>query len=294
VSEAGPKALSKEGGIIADRLREAAIGLETVSDTPRLDAELLMAQALGAPRSELLLRRLRDPAPAGFALLLARRMAGEPVAYIAGRQEFFGRDFAVSPAVLIPRADSETVIEAALDAAPAPGRVLDCGVGSGALLLTLLAERPEARGVGIDRSEEALAVAAANAAALGLAGRVELLPRDWTRPGWSEGLGRFALVLANPPYVEEGADLSPSVRDFEPAGALFAGADGLDDYRVLVPQLPRLLADGGAAVLEIGAGQADAVGAIARRAGFSCELRRDLGGRARALILRLGGWQAGG
>jgi len=273
---------------VAQALRDAARGLEAASDTARLDAEVLMAHALGVSRSDMLLRHMAADPPSGFAPLVARRMVREPVAYIVGRQEFYGRDFRVSPAVLIPRSDSETIVEAALEACARPARVLDCGVGSGALLLTVLAEKEGAQGVGIDRSSDALAIAGTNAAALGLGERAVLLGRDWTRPGWSDGLGRFDVILANPPYVEEAAELAPSVRQFEPAGALFAGADGLDDYRILVPQLPDLLSPNGIAVLEIGSTQATAVSLIAETAGFSAELRRDLAGRERVLILRLG------
>jgi release factor glutamine methyltransferase len=253
------------------------------SDTARLDAEVLMAHALGVSRSELLLRYMREPAPEGFAALVERRAGHEPVAYIVGEQEFRGLPFRVSPAVLIPRADSEVLVEAALAARPHAGRVLDCGTGSGALLLGVLAELPEARGIGIDRSARALAVASGNAAALQLAGRSTFVQRDWTRTGWNAGLGGFDLLLANPPYVEEAAELSPSVRQHEPGEALFAGADGLDDYRRLVPQIPALLAVGGRALVEIGHRQADAVQAIARGAGMSCVLHRDLGRRPRVL-----------
>jgi len=273
---------------VAEALRDAARRLAAVSDTARLDAELLMAHVLQASRSELLLRHLQEAEPAAFAAAVERRLGHEPVAYVTGRQEFYGREFLVTPDVLIPRADSETTLEAALEASPDPRRVLDCGTGSGALLLSLLAERPLATGTGIDRSAGALAVARENAARLGLAGRAEMRQADWTQPGWSEGLGTFDLVLANPPYVEDHAELDPAVREHEPAGALFAGPEGLDDYRVLVPQLPALLAPGGVAVLEIGATQADSVGAIAAKAGFRCELRHDLGGRPRAMVLRLG------
>jgi len=273
---------------VAQALRDAAKRLEDVSDTARLDAELLMAEALGVSRSELLLRHMGDEAPPGFEGLLARRLGHEPVAYILGRQEFFGRSFTVSPAVLIPRGDSECVVEAALEACPSPARILDCGVGSGALLLTLLAERPEAQGVGIDRSEAALAVARANAEALGLLPRAKMLRRDWSEEGWQEGLGRFDLVIANPPYVEDDAQLAPSVCFFEPAEALFAGNLGLDAYLSLVPQIPALLELGGSVAFEIGAKQAEEVQHIACEAGFSCILRRDLGGRPRALIMRLG------
>lgn len=273
---------------ITQALRDAARSLAGVSDTARLDAELLMADALEVSRSELLLRHGGGPVPARFAALLERRLAHEPVAYILGRQEFYGREFRVGPDVLIPRADSESVIAAALEAVPAPRRVLDCGTGSGALLLTVLAEREDAEGVGIDRSPGALAIAQDNADALGLSRRVRLIERDWTRPGWVADLGQFDLVLANPPYVESGARLAPSVHLHEPAGALFSGPEGLDDYGILIPQLPVLLGPAGCAVLEIGAAQEVAVSRIAEDAGFRIALRRDLGGRPRALLLRFG------
>jgi release factor glutamine methyltransferase len=271
---------------VAEALREAAGRLAATSDTARLDAELLMAHALGMARSDMLLRHMEAPAPPAFAALVERRLRHEPVAYILGEAEFFGRPFLVSPAVLIPRGDSEVLVEAALKTAPAPARVLDCGTGSGALLLSVLAERPEAEGIGTDRSLDALQVAAANAARLGLAQRARFLSADWTEPGWAERIGRFELILANPPYVEDAAELAPSVRAHEPAGALFAGPEGLDAYRVLIPQLPALLAPGGTALVEIGAAQADAVSAIAARTGLSARLHRDLGGRARVLQLQ--------
>lgn len=274
---------------VAEALRDAARRLEPVSDTARLDAELLMAHALGVGRSDLLLRHMQDEVPDGFEALAARREKHEPVAYILGRKEFYGREFLVGPGVLIPRMDSETTAGAALEACPSPRRVLDCGVGSGALLLTVLAERADAIGVGIDRSGEALGAAGQNAERLGLARRAQLLQRNWSQPGWADDLGRFDLVLANPPYVEDDAPIAPAVREWEPEGALFAGPEGLDAYRVLVPQLPALLAEDGIAVVEIGAAQAEAVSAIAAAAGFAAELRRDLGGRPRALVLRESG-----
>jgi release factor glutamine methyltransferase len=272
---------------IAEALREAAAKLADASDTARLDAELLMAAALGVPRSELLLRHMNQVPPAAFAASVERRLSHEPVAYILGEQEFRGLTFQVSPAVLIPRGDSEVLVEAALSACPQAKRVLDCGTGSGALLLAVLAELPEATGIGIDRSEEALAVARANADRLGLGRRAKMVHADWTTPGWSAALGGpFDLVLANPPYVETGADLSPSVRDFEPAAALFAGAEGLDDYRILVPQLPPLLTPNGVACVEIGAVQTEAVTLTARYAGLNFTLRHDLAGRPRVLEMR--------
>ena len=271
---------------VAQALREAAAVLAETSDTPRLDAELLMAEALGITRSELLLRHMTAATPPGFAALVERRRAHEPVAYILGRQEFFGLDFAVSPAVLIPRGDSEVLVEAALAARPDAARVLDCGTGSGALLLAVLHALPGARGVGIDRSAVALAVARANAAQLGLADRARMIAADWDRPDWAAALdGPFDLILANPPYVEAKATLAPSVHAHEPHGALFAGAEGLDAYRVLLPQLPALLAPRGVALIEIGAAQAAAVSAIAEEAGFAAKLHRDLGDRPRALEL---------
>ncbi|QZH74010.1 MAG: peptide chain release factor N(5)-glutamine methyltransferase [Erythrobacter sp.] len=272
---------------VAEAIREAAARLAETSDTARLDAELLMANALGASRSEMLLRHMTRPSPPHFEALVERRAAHEPVAHIIGQQEFYGRPFRVSPAVLIPRADSESVVEAALAGAPQARRILDCGTGSGALLLTLLAELPLAEGTGIDASPDALEVARANAEALGLADRAQFRPADWTKTGWHTGLERFDLVIANPPYVEEAADLAPDVRQYEPAQALFAGPEGLDDYRALIPQLPGLLAPDGVAVLEIGATQSEAVSAIARASGFASTVRPDLAGRDRALVLRL-------
>jgi release factor glutamine methyltransferase len=269
---------------VAAALRDAAAQIG--SEWGRADAELLMAHALGTTRQAMLLGRMQDPLPPAFAGLLARRLAGEPTAYILGDAEFYGRTFAVTPDVLIPRGDSESVVRAALDAAPAARRVLDCGTGSGILLLTLLAELPDASGIGIDRSAPALEVARRNAAALGLAKRADLRPGDWTRPGWSADLGQFDLVIANPPYVEDDAELDASVRDREPAEALFAGADGLDDYRVLVPQLPALLTADGVAVVEIGHRQAAAVGAFAAAAKLTAQVHRDLAGRDRAVEMR--------
>ncbi|MFN3515986.1 MAG: peptide chain release factor N(5)-glutamine methyltransferase [Novosphingobium sp.] len=273
---------------VNEAIRAAALQLAATSDTARLDAELLAAHLLGVSRSEMLLRHMRDPAPPGLAALTLRRLAHEPVAYITGRQDFYGLPLIVSPAVLIPRADSEVLVEAALAARPDARRVLDCGTGSGALLLAVLAYLPAASGVGIDCSEDALAIARRNAAALGLAPQAEWRLADWHAPGWADGLGGpFDLILANPPYVEADAVLDRSVRDHEPAGALFAGPEGLDDYRVLVPQLPGLLAPGGVALVEIGYQQAEAVGALAAAAGLEWTLQRDLAGRARALELKI-------
>lgn len=275
---------------VAQALREAVRQLEPASDTARLDVEVLMAAALGVTRSELLLLHMDGAVPEAFGGMVERRLHHEPVAYITGRQEFYGLDLMVTPDVLIPRGDSETLIEAAQEAlgARTPARILDLGTGSGALLLAALTIWPDASGTGIDSSPGALDVASANATRLALADRCELVPLDWKHKDWAANLGRFDLVLANPPYVEDDADLAPSVRDFEPASALFSGPDGLDDHRLLIPQLPKLLNPDGVAVLEIGPAQSHLASEIAERAGFSAVLREDLAGRPRALVLRLG------
>lgn len=265
-------------------LAEAALALAQTSDTPRLDAELLMAHALGITREDLLLRHLDTPAPETFDALLARRLAHEPIAYITGSRAFWTIDIAVGPGALIPRADSETLIEAAIDhfGAAEPARILDLGTGPGTLLLAALAQWPQATGLGIDRSHAALAMARGNAARLSLADRATFALGDW-----ANGIDRrFDLILANPPYVGTAETLPADVAAYEPHEALFAGADGLDDYRIIVPQLPRLLTPGGIAVLEIGHTQAKPVSDLVEAAGLMPSLRLDLAGRPRAIIAR--------
>jgi release factor glutamine methyltransferase len=223
---------------------------------------------------------------AGFAALIARRAAREPLAYLLGTAYFRGLELAVSPATLIPRADSETLIEAALvarsDRESVHG-VLDLGTGTGCLLLAALVEYPGAWGVGIDLVPSACRLAAGNAARTGLAGRCAIVCADWTAPL----AGAFDLILANPPYIEGAAiaGLMPEVAQHEPASALDGGTDGLDAYRVLLGSLAPLLAPGGVAIFELGAGQAKAVGALARSTGWAISFRRDTAGHARALIL---------
>lgn len=257
--------------------------LAAVSDTPRLDAELLMAHALGTTREQLLLRHLDDPTPASFELLIGRRLTHEPIAYIIGTRDFWTISLTVGPGVLIPRPDSETLIEAAIEHLPdveAPLRILDLGTGPGTLLLAALAHWPEAHGLGVDASPYALDYARRNAERLDLADRA-----SFRLGNWAEGVaGDFDLVLCNPPYIATNESLPAEVREHEPRAALFAGPDGLDDYRIIASQLPRLIAPGGMAAIEIGATQAKAVSALLTAQGLKVAVRRDLAGRDRCVI----------
>ena len=283
---------------IAPALRDATARLAGMSETPRLDAELLMAHALGIGRSELLLRQTNLTLPDSFAGFLARRIADEPVAYITGYQDFWDLRLAVTPDVLIPRADSETLIDAAIEAFAGhdqPQRVLDLGTGSGALLLAAMSVFPDADGVGVDASIAALAVARQNAQALGFDKRATFRHLSWKDAGWAAALdGPFDLILCNPPYVEDAANLAPMVADYEPHTALFAGPDGLDDYRILIPLIPDLLSHIGAAIFEIGFTQMYAVSDLASKSGLSTEMRRDLAGNPRCLRFSLGIGKADG
>ncbi len=263
-------------------LTQATARIAAVSDSPRLDAELLAAHALGCTREAMLLARLDDLVPAGFEPLVVRRLAHEPVAYITGSRAFWTIDVQVGPGVLVPRADSETLIEAAVEhfAGRMPQRVLDLGTGPGTLLLAALAEWPTATGIGIDASAKALEYARRNGRTLGMSDRA-----TWIEGDWATGIdGRFDLILANPPYIGTQEALPQEVVGHEPPGALFAGIDGLEDYRRIVPDLPRLLAPGGIAAIEIGYRQGDAVAALVRAAGLSARLVRDLGDRPRCIV----------
>jgi release factor glutamine methyltransferase len=241
-----------------------------------------MAHALGVERESLLLDRLDEEAPAAFSALVERRLANEPIAYIVGRRAFWTIEVAVGPGALVPRPDSETLLEAALAhfGAAGPARILDLGTGPGSLLLAALDQWPLATGLGVDASEGALAYARRNANA-----------RSEFRLGsWAQGIDeRFDLVLCNPPYVEDRADLPRDVAGYEPPETLFAGADGLDAYRALAPQLARLLAPGGIVCLEIGQGQEEKVRALMAAEGFTIASRNDLNGIVRCLILRADG-----
>ncbi len=280
------------GGSVGAFLCQAGQVLRAAGiEAPRQEARMLLAHAM-ACREEDLLRDPRaavpDRAAAAFGTLLRRRAVREPMAHLLGHAGFWTLTLETTPATLIPRGDSEAIIEAALAAFEAPSqirRVLDLGTGTGALLLAVLAECPQAVGIGVDLAPAAAALAARNAAANGLAGRAFFVCGDW-----AEAIGgRFDLVLSNPPYVESAAvpALMPEVARFEPPLALDGGADGLDAYRRLVRALPGLLAPGGRAVLETGQGQRPAVEALARAAGPEpVSAWRDLGGIDRAVVLR--------
>lgn len=273
---------------VATVLAQAAHILSATSDTPRLDAELLMAYALRIDRSTLLLTMRDLSAPAEFQALINRRASHEPVAYIIGHQDFWDLTLQVTPDTLIPRADSETLIEAAqrhfADGA-SPRRILDLGTGSGALLLAALSLFPDANGIGIDASNAAVAVAQSNARQLGFADRCQLRHCSWEDDGWARDFGRFDLVLCNPPYIESDLALMPSVQDFEPHSALFSGADGLNDYRCIIPQIPALLSPTGIAIFEIGIGQAEAVSQIGDASGLMATAHKDLAAIPRAVVM---------
>jgi release factor glutamine methyltransferase len=278
-----PRAATSLGtSAIFAALAKAAALLTPISPTPRLDAELLLAQALGISRETLLLGPDR-PVPSDFEALLRRRLAHEPVAYITGTKSFWTVELRVTPDVLIPRPDTESLIEAAIAhfADRAPTTVLDLGTGSGALLLAGLDQWRSAWGLGIDCSAAALDVARGNARRLGLSSRAAFV-----RGSWGDAFdARFDLILCNPPYVETGASLAPDVVGYEPASALFAGPDGLDDYRRLVPQVSRLLAPGGVAALEIGCTQAQGVSSLVEAQGLNAAVHKDLAGLDRCIAI---------
>ncbi|MEZ5932846.1 MAG: peptide chain release factor N(5)-glutamine methyltransferase [Alphaproteobacteria bacterium] len=282
--------------IIREAIEHAANCLKKAGvEDARRDAWLLLAHVRRQDRVTLLAHAtddLGDGDRQSFERLVARRRAREPVAQIVGRKEFWSLDFLVTSDVLCPRADSETLIEAALadiarrfEPSCWPGRILDLGTGSGCLLLALLSECRVARGVGVDVSMAALSVARSNGERLGLAGRVHWLCADWGTALSAEG---FDLIVANPPYIAEGdaSILAPEIRRYEPAGALFAGVEGLDAYKTLAADLRRLLRPGGVACVEVGAAQADAVEALLMQGGLERRGRRtDLAGIERCVTV---------
>jgi len=270
---------------VRSALKDATTALTRVGPTPRLDAELLMAHALNVPRNRMVMAQLDDAVPEAFAPLLARRLAHEPVAHLTGLRGFWTIDLEVGPGAFIPRPDTETLIEAAVDhfGDKNPATILDLGTGPGTLLLAALDQWPQARGLGIERSDLARPYALRNAARLGLTDRADI------RAGtWADGVDRpFDLVLTNPPYVAESEEIPREVLDYEPAEALFGGGDGLDAYRIIATQLPRLIAPGGVACIEMGWTQRAAVTSLLEAQDLVVECRRDLGGRDRCLIARL-------
>lgn len=276
---------------VADALTEATRALAAADvENPRAEARLLLEAATGLSRERLVARPevpLDSEAAERLRALTARRAAREPMAYIRGWAEFWSLRFRVGPGVLVPRPETETLIEAALAAFPdraRPLRVLDIGTGSGCLALTLLHLYPAARAIGTDTEPAALVCAKRNAAALGVADRARLV-----RTRWAEALaGPFDLVVGNPPYVATAAidRLAPEVARHEPRAALDGGADGLDAYHAILADLPRLLTPDGVALLEIGRGQDAALIALAAAAGFAVRRRRDLAGIVRCLELR--------
>jgi len=270
----------------AKRLRAAGV------DSPRREARLLLAHALGVTQEDLIAKDIGEPgadALARFETALARRAAREPLAYILGRREFWSLDFAVGPEVLVPRPESEALIEEAFRRFPlrdAPLRVLDLGTGSGCLLLAFLSERPKARGVGADISPAALAIATKNAAALGLDNRSRFVRSDWTK----NISGSFDAIFINPPYIaeQELSGLEPEVARYEPRHALEGGKDGLAAYRTISGSLGRHLKPNGWVFLEIGEGQAPSVTDVLAETRLKIEgTVYDLTGIPRCLVVGL-------
>ena len=270
----------------AAALRLSAAGVES----PRKEARLLLAYVLGMTPERII---AEDFVPldartlAAFDAALDRRVAREPLAYITGRREFWSLDFMVTPGVLVPRPETETLIEEALRrfaVVDASLSVLDLGTGTGCLLLAFLSERPSATGYGVDKAEAAVKAASANAAALGLASRAQILRGDWNdAPG-----DKFDVVFSNPPYIRASdfAALAPEVALHEPKEALLAGDDGLEAYRSLMPAIAARLKPGGLAFVELGQGQAEAAIAIAGASGLShAGTATDLAGISRCLVL---------
>jgi release factor glutamine methyltransferase len=276
----------------AGALRQAGIA------TPELDARLLLCHAAGLSHEAYIARAreaLRPDAATRLEGAIARRLKREPVARITGLREFYGRRFALGPATLDPRPDTETLVEAALDLVADKGwqdkplNLLDLGTGSGAILVTLLAELPRARGVGTDLCPEALRIAAANARVHGVASRASFVAGDWLEAV----AGRFDLILSNPPYLatREIAELSEEVAGYDPHLALDGGPDGLAAYRRIAARASEALAEDGRLLVEIGPAQAGAVADILKEVGLGAEgpghVRRDLAGRPRVVVARL-------
>lgn len=283
---------------VAELLRDATARLSATSPTPRLDAELLLAHALGWPRARLVAERAHAPAPeqaAAFAAMVARRAALEPVAYIVGHREFYGLDLLVTPATLVPRPETELLVELALEearrrgAGPSALTVADIGTGTGAIAIALAAHLPSAVVYATDLSAAALAVAARNVERHGLGGRVRLLHGDLLAP-LPEPVD---LLVSNPPYTIL-AEVEPNVRAHEPRLALDGGPDGAAIYRRLLASARERLRPGGAVLLEIGAWQGELVAGLVREAlpSLAVTVHQDLAGLDRVVLGRAGGGEA--
>ena len=272
---------------LRDLLHEAAEQLtEAGVDSPRLDARILLAHAMGMSRDDLI-AAVRQPSiqeARCYEALIARRLAREPLAYITGRKGFWTLDLKVGPGVLVPRPETETLIELALSQIAdrdAPLAIADLGSGSGALLAAALSEFPKARGTALERSPDALAYARDNFAAFG--GRAKLIATDWTEMGDES----FDLIFSNPPYIPSGdiPGLAPEVRRYEPHAALDGGRDGLDAYRSLSGLLPRLMRPGAVALLELGQGQSEGAKSLFQKLTVD-RVAPDLAGIPRVLVLK--------
>jgi release factor glutamine methyltransferase len=267
-------------------LHEGAIGLSPGA-TARRDAELLLLHVTGLTRAELMRhpsRELSESQMSAYRAAIARRKQHEPVQYITGTQEFYGRSFAVTPAVLIPRPETEHLVETVLAIRPEPKRMLDIGTGSGILAITLALELPNATVTATDISPAALAIAERNAAVLGAADRIRFVESDLFAAIPAQ---HYGCIVSNPPYVPTTEVLEPQVRDYEPASALYAGEDGLALYRRLIPTAFEHLEPGGHLLVEIGHGQRDAVAGLLRASSFeSIRFIDDLQGIPRIAIAK--------
>jgi len=275
---------------VADCLRKGAASLKNAGiDNAAFEARLLLSETMGVPAPSLIAYPERSvPDPDAFGRVIERRARREPVAQIVGRREFWGLPFEVTADTLDPRPDSETVVAAVLEAQSNRGRalqILDLGTGTGCLLLSLLSELPGATGLGVDRSRAALTVARRNAERLGLAERARFLESDWT----GAVAGQFDVVVANPPYIPS-ADiekLQPEVASYEPRRALDGGPDGLEAYRSLLSDIDRVMKPGAIVALEVGDGQAAAVGALLDGRDLEPgEYQKDLSGRVRCVLAK--------
>lgn len=273
------------GEWIADAARRLT---EQHVDSPRLDAQLLAAAGLGVDRVWTMAHAddpIAESAHSRLSELLRRRLEHEPLAYILGRREFYGRTFRVGPGVLIPRQETELLVEAALGRLPSGASVIDVGTGSGCIAITLKLERPDLRVTACDISPRALEIASSNAESLGA--EIELVKSDLLL---ALGARKWDVIVSNPPYVETTAELAPEVKDHEPEVALFAGVDGLSIYRRLASEASSNLADSGFLAVEMGMGQATALDSLFGASGWRIEAALDdLAGITRVLVFRRSG-----